>query len=378
MSEHEAPAESSATPPQPAVEASAPVAKSGVPWIASGLVLALCVVVAGVAASPLWAPPLAPLLPWSKPPAQYRALAEQLAALAGHIDALEAARRSEQQAATAERQGLAKRLSAVEARSGATGTAQLDDEIARLGERVAALEKRPSVSADDLAKMQQEVARLGKVTADLATRLPVVEKQVQELTAAGRGAAARLLALLQIREAVDGARPFGREYQVLAALAKGDPELASATTPLAKAAESGVASRADLAERLRELAPRIAAAAEPPPSADWRSATLARLKGLVKIRRIDRTAPEGAEAAVDAARRAMARGDLAGAVAALDKLSGAEAAAARPWLEAARARLEVENALAAVERIILTGLEGARPAAHKGASETRTPPSGPS
>jgi len=50
---------------------------------------------------------------------------------------------------------------------------------------------------------------------------------------------------------------------------------------------------------------------------------------------------------VATAEGALAAGDLAGAVAALEKLDGAAAAKAKPWLDAARARLAAEAALAA-------------------------------
>jgi hypothetical protein len=362
MSEDETPAESGVPPP----EAEAPPPRRRLPWAESGLVLVLCVVVAGVAASPLWAPPLAPLLPWSKPPPQYRALARRLGTL-----------ETSHNATTAVQHGLAQRLSAVEARAAAADPAQISKEIGQLDERVAALEKRPAVAADDLAKMQQEVARIGTVAADLAVRLPALEKRVATLDETGGGAAARLVALLRLREAMDRGQPFAGEYRALAALGKDDPQVAAALAIIAKFAESGVASRAALAERLHDLAPRLTGTAEPPPAGDWRAATLARLQGLVKIRRIDSAAGQAANAGA-AAEQAMARGDLAGAVAAFDKLSGADAAAARPWLEAARARIAAENALADVERAVIAPLGTSGTAPHKGATVAPARSSGPS
>jgi hypothetical protein len=105
-----------------------------------------------------------------------------------------------------------------------------------------------------------------------------------------------------------------------------------------------VASRAALAERLRQLAPEIATA-KPPPKPTWKSQIVARLRSLVTIRRIDGDEQTPAEAAVAAAQRAMAGGDLKGAVVALDGLTGASQAAAQPWLKMAKERLAVEEAL---------------------------------
>ncbi len=89
---------------------------------------------------------------------------------------------------------------------------------------------------------------------------------------------------------------------------------------------------------------------------------LDRLRGLVRVRRIGGTGQQaagGGEAAVDAAERALAGGDLAGAIAALDKLGGAAADAARPWLDLARQRVAVETALQQVEAALTARLGAA-------------------
>ena len=66
------------------------------------------------------------------------------------------------------------------------------------------------------------------------------------------------------------------------------------------------------------------------------------------------------EAALSAAERSLAAGDLAGAVAALDPLSGPAAEAARPWLQMARQRLAVEAALHQVEGLLVARLGAAK------------------
>jgi hypothetical protein len=72
----------------------------------------------------------------------------------------------------------------------------------------------------------------------------------------------------------------------------------------------------------------------------------------VTIRRIDGASQTGPEAAASGAQAALARGDLAGAVAALDPLTGANAEAARPWLRMARERLVVETALDRLRQLL--------------------------
>jgi hypothetical protein len=82
---------------------------------------------------------------------------------------------------------------------------------------------------------------------------------------------------------------------------------------------------------------------------------------LVTIRRIDAASKTGPEAAASSAQTALARGDLPGAVAALDPLTGANADAVRPWLRMARERLAAEAALDRLQEI-LTARLGSPPA----------------
>ena len=160
------------------------------------------------------------------------------------------------------------------------------------------------------------------------------------------------------------ARPFPTEFDAFIKLARSS-DVAAAAKPLAEPARKGVASRAVLGKDLAELASRMAAASEPAAKSDWREQTLARLRGLVTIRRIDGSSHTGSEGAVGTAQAALARGDLAGAVAALEPLTGADAEAARPWLLMARERLAAETALDHVQELLTERLgspPGAAPA----------------
>jgi hypothetical protein len=169
-----------------------------------------------------------------------------------------------------------------------------------------------------------------------------------------------LLALLQIREAIDTGRPFAAEYDALAALAKARPNVASASAPLAEPAKSGVASRAVLIERLRGLGGAITTARPKPADADWGARAWTQLRGLVTIRRIDSAGQSAPEAAVNGAERSLAAGDLAGAVKPLEGLTGPAAEAAGPWLQMARQRLAAEDALYRVQALLLAHLGPAR------------------
>jgi hypothetical protein len=172
-----------------------------------------------------------------------------------------------------------------------------------------------------------------------------------------------MLALLlgQMREAIEQARPFPAEFDAFIRLARAS-DLAAAAQPLAQPARNGVASRGVLVKGLAELAGRMAVAGEPAVKSDWREQTLARLRGLVTIRRIDGSSPTGSDGSLGTAQAALARGDLAGAVATLEPLTGADAEAARPWLVMARERLAAETALDRVQELLAERL-GSPPAA---------------
>src|SRR5207237_670933 len=108
--------------------------------------------------------------------------------------------------------------------------------------------------------------------------------------------------------------------------------------------------------RSKNLSRRRASPAEP----DWGDKAWARLRGLVTIRRIDGAGQTPPEAAVNAAEKFLAAGDLPGAVASLDQLTGQAAEAARPWLQMARQRLAVESALRQIEGLLVARLGAAR------------------
>ena len=419
MSEaHDPERPSEGSPPAPPEEVAPPAAelphprrasRYGALWLAALLALGI----AGVALSPFWAPDVAPLLPWG---ARHGASADEYAALdarvrsiethpaalagpddtvkssvsslSGRVDRLETAVNS--RLADLEKRlagtpspdldtikpvvsALGRRVDALEAArnsNGQTDAASIASKAAlpQLEQRIAAMEAlssaRTAGAGAEVYKLQQEVSRLDNSVADIAHRFPTIERQIQADLGTGRKDTTAALLLLQMREAVEQARPFPAAYSAFKALNTA-PELAAAAEPLAAAARNGVASRAVLAKQLAELAGQIATATEPPPQSDWGAQALAQLRGLVTIRRIDGAPQTASEAAVSAAQSALAGGDLGAAIAALEPLTGANAAAARPWLQMARERLSVETALDRVQALLAANLD------------SRAPPAGP-
>jgi hypothetical protein len=333
---------------------------SAVRWLA----VLLGVVIAEVISAPFWAPALMPLLPWGEAAprnddAKFTALSARLdrldavpgrldkvEALAPRLDRIEAARTQEQQANAAS----------------AAAAQQLD-------RRIAALEARPAAPVGDIAELRQQSARQGAATTELATRLETLanrldalEKSVRAQASADATDTGLTLILLQIREALDAARPFPSEYDAFVALARSRADISSAAAPLADAAKSGVAGRTALIRRLDELAGAIATAQAAPTETDWEGQALARLRSLVTIRRIAGTGQTVPESTVNAAQLLLAQGDLGGAIGALEKLGGANGDAGRPWLEMARTRLAAETALRKTEALLAARLSAVRDA----------------
>lgn len=404
-------AEDGAAPTEPvstsAVEPARPPRRSrrAAPWLTGLLILIL----AGVASSPFWAPQIEPLFPWGENRDEYAALAARVAAVEARpiasntgIDAVQSGvsaltRRVDQldsRLAAIEKRpappsvdtdainsalgGLAHRMDQLEA-AGKPDLGPIRAAMQQLEQRLAAIETRSAsnIASETAASkdMQQELARLGKGEGDLAERVAAIERNAQsqnnpELRSDG------MLALLlgQMREAIEQARPFPSEFDAFIKLARGS-DLAAAAQPLAEPARNGVASRAVLVKGLTELAARMAVASEPEVKSDWRDQTLALLRGLVTIRRIDGPSHTGssggANRPVGGAQAALARGDLAGAVAAIESLTGADAEAAHPWLLMARERLAAEAALDHVQELLTERLGS--PSAAPGAPPAKLP-----
>jgi hypothetical protein len=323
------------TPPEPALPPSEPalppVRRSRQAPIVA--MLAIVAIVALVLAAPFWTPALIPLLPWAAPPS-----ADAPAALSARLDQIQAAQTSLGQAVGAA------------AKTDAAALGALD-------KRVAALENKPSPTPPDLSGIQQQIAALTATAGALDSRIAALEKTVKAQRAADPTDAALALVALQIGDAVRAARPFAAEYDTFVALAHSRPDLAAAAQPLAAAAKAGLASHAVLTAQLRALDDKIATVSSPPPAADdWRGRIVARLRSLVTIRRVDGGGETPAQAAVGKAEKALAGGDLAGAVAALQPLTGNDAEAAKPWLQMAAMRLQAEQALREITTLLAAHL----------------------
>jgi hypothetical protein len=327
------------------------------------LAVMLALVIAGVALSPFWAPAMAPLLPWGAKSAPVAADG----ALAARVTALEARPASAtvdldpiRSTLTAQAQSLDRLQAALAAQSQDQAAAAPDKTVVQqLTQRVAAIEAQAASKTGESGKLEQELARLSTAASDLGDRLTALERRVSAQGSTDRTGTALLLAVLQMREAIEEARPFPAVYDAFKGLAGDDAALLAGAAPLAQAARDGVASQAALRERLDNVGSEIARASEPAGQLRWWEQALDHIKRLVTIRRIGVAAHAGPEAAVNAAQSALATGNLAAAVSALGSLEGADAEMAQPWLRLARDRLAAEAALARLQELLAARLGAA-------------------
>src|SRR6266851_1793746 len=211
-------------------------------------------------------------------------------------------------------------------------------------------------------------AGIERQPAEGAARIETVDQAARNQAVGDPTDIALVLALLQIRDAIEAGRPFATGYETLVALAQARPEIAAAAAPLAEPATNGLPGRPVLANRLRELADAIATAGAPTNAAagrnagepDWADQVWRRLSDLITIRRVDSAGqgqPGGGPAsAVKAALQALAGGDLEGAVSTFDTLTGAPAETAGPWLRMAKQRLAAEAALQKIQALLVARL----------------------
>jgi hypothetical protein len=258
-----------------------------------------------------------------RPPASDPTVAEKLAELE---------RRTEQAlAAASEAKGRADAAANQAQRADAQATASPAErgEIDALAARVASLEQQVKTDAQ----------RLGKVTAgtDRAVRLALVA--------------------MELRLAVERGAPFTSELQAAKQLAQD----ASALAPLEPAAQNGMPGPAALAQNLSKLAPAmLKAASAPRREAGVIERLQASAERLVRIRPVEEATGDDPSTVIARAELKATRGDIAGALADIERLPDPVRAPAAAWIDAAKARLA---ALDAAKKLAAGALEAlARPA----------------
>ena len=209
-------------------------------------------------------------------------------------------------------------------------------------------------------RLMAALAALEIRVGDLSSRTRLLEVVQPEHVA---GAAAVALAVGQLRAAVLSGQPFSAPLSsvksILAAEGGTTPAVTETLRSLDDRASAGVVTLVALRERFAANAGAVLRAGTLE-AEGWMDQTLRRLTAVVTVRRTGEVSGPGTEAILARAESRLGEGDLIAAVAELSALTEAPAAAVADWLESARARLDVEAALAdleayAVSRVAIIG-----------------------
>ncbi|MBT6204087.1 MAG: hypothetical protein HOI34_10340 [Rhodospirillaceae bacterium] len=193
-------------------------------------------------------------------------------------------------------------------------------------------------------------ARVAAVDAELdaqSTRLDDFSAQLAALE--GRASdpfSAFLLAAGQLQSSVTAGQAYGDHLEATRSLAPADPDVTQALDTLGGDAESGVATRDKLAATMPDAFATAVEAEQVAQADGWVDQTLAKLEGLVTVRRTDgQVEGDGADAVTSRAEALFEGGDLKAAMAELDSLSQPAAEALADWRARAESYLAAHDAL---------------------------------
>ncbi len=300
-------------------------------------------------------------------PEDLKGVREQIDALARRLEALpkEAPGGEALAALSAQLRQAGERMAALERRLGELAQARpgaeselksaLDKQAA---EGKAALDRLAAEARAQGQKLAGEAEQLRKDLAALQSRVGAIADEVRRAGSAANETGTLLVALGQLRRAVQEGGAYRPALDAAKALAKERKEFEAGLAMLGARADQGVPTAAQLRQRFDKLAVSVLrAAAAAKPDADMWDRIWARVSSLVTVRRVGEVEGEGAAEALSRAEAALSRGDLGEAAKQLNALAGPARAAAEGWLADARARLVTDAALAEIERAAL-GLLG--------------------
>ncbi|BCW87216.1 hypothetical protein sos41_03430 [Alphaproteobacteria bacterium SO-S41] len=222
---------------------------------------------------------------------------------------------------------------------------------------LADLVARVDALGSELAAVTQRLAALETATPAQAQEIvTALDRRISELENADPGRAGRNAALAltvsRLGEAVASGRPFTAELAALKQVAPATLDL----TPFEAASATGMPTVQRLAAQLEALDPAIRAGMDEDRGGDWLDRLWRGLGGLVTVRTTGEPAGDTPEDRLDRARLRLAEGDLRAAAGELDWLWGQARVAAQGWIDLAKTRIALDDALAALTLAILEDL----------------------
>lgn len=222
--------------------------------------------------------------------------------------------------------------------------------IGSLRERIVSLEARETVAPSDLETVTSRIEtaesgageRIAGLEADLAAVRQLAEKRAPQRERAGL----LLLAVGQLEAATATSGSYAAQLASVQDLAAGGSDEVAGALSVLDAHDGGVETVASLTQRFNDLAKAVSQAKMAGSDEGLVGKTLNTVASLVTIRRTDVAEGPGVDAILVRAESAVKAGDIAGAITALEELSGAPAERASGWIEAAKARVAVDQAVA--------------------------------
>jgi hypothetical protein len=236
---------------------------------------------------------------------------------------------------------------------------QLEAVKARLNELAAGGSGSDNTTAG-LAALTAANERLRQTVSALRERLAKLEQAVRQsmrTRRSGGTADGLILAAGQLRQTVLAGRPYEAPLTALAALADQDEALLPAIGALKPFAKGGVVTRRALSDQFSALT-RVVLRADQKDGGGFLQRTWQRISSLVTVRRVGEVAGVETDAILARTERRLAADELAAAIKLMDGLDGPAGAAARAWLDRAKARLEAEAALETMQAQIIAAMAG--------------------
>jgi len=345
--------------PLPDAHTVAPIQRRSAGNLRTVFLTLLTVVILGVvvyASKPLWQPQLVQFFPFLDEDNDTK---EKLKSLAGRLQVLENKSTDnvpQLEELQAERARIQSRLdqslkriadlensistvkqmvSAVDADGGSKAALET---LKQLSER---LQKLESGSADSSDTQRKKLVDLETRLAELAVRT-----SPQGQAAASSRARAFMLAVGQLRQAVQSSRPYLNELAGVLTLLDQDDALRQKVAVLQPGANRGIPTLEQLRTSFKSLVASIVQAEKLPKGDGWIDRTVARVAGSLKWRRTDQLEGNSVDAVVARAERLLSASDLSGALTELNALPENAAGLAKPWMANAKLLVQAEQVLA--------------------------------
>ena len=227
-----------------------------------------------------------------------------------------------------------------------------------LSARLAALEGKTATTPADLQAAKDAIGGLTNNMSTLSTKLDTLGTRLGRiensdlLTLAHRASLATAVANLM--RAAQGSSPFKTEFDAVAALLPGEPELAS----IAPNAERGLPTTGTLIATFGNAADAAVDAERAAAGEGMWSRLWAHFLSLISSRAVGETAGASTESKLARAELRLKAGDLNAAVKELDTITGAARTPLAPWLAQADSRVKLETTLAALNTRAIAALAG--------------------